>query len=145
MVLLLSVLACGEPPAPEAAPPAPVAPVEVAVVEAEPDPEVAARMDAMEERLDDVEIQLGKLQLLVAEFEKTVNIAEDVRYNPSETTLEAKDVQEALDELAIAVRSMRGEVDMGQASGELFRLPKDHDEEKKKGGGLRKGEAPPPK
>jgi len=144
MVLLLSLLACGEAPEPEALPAAaPVAPA--AVVEAEPDPEVVARMDAIEERLDEVEISLGQLQLVVAEFEKTMGAAEDVRYNPSATTLQSKDVQEAIDELAIAVRSMQGEVDMGQASGELFRIPKDSKDEERQRGGPPKGKAPPPK
>ena len=140
MFLLLALTACGSSPPPEPTPA--VVPVDVAPASEEPavDEELLERMAALEERVESVELELSKVQLLVAEMEEGANQAEDVRYNPSATTLGARDVQGALDRLAQEVASLQGSQQrMGQPSGELFRLPKDNP------GGAGEPQGPPPK
>ncbi len=125
MLALLILAACGGDPAPSAAPAAP-APVVEAPPTPEPDEELLRRLDALEERVEAVEIELGRVQIMVAELEEGADQAADVRYNPSATTMGARDVQAALDHLAMEIASVkRGRNEMGRPSGELFRIPDD--------------------
>lgn len=83
--------------------------------------------DRVERRMESYEERIGNLEMQVAELQqaKLAN-ADQIAFDPSKTTLEADDVQLALDELAVDVARLQGqEVDMGEPSDKLFEIPKD--------------------
>ncbi|MBK7759325.1 MAG: hypothetical protein IPO67_31465 [Deltaproteobacteria bacterium] len=85
-----------------------------------------ARAEALDRRLSDLEQRLARVELLVAELhEGGIADAEDVRFDPSRTTLSARTVQEAVTELHVAVTSIKREASagMGSPGGGLFEIP----------------------
>jgi hypothetical protein len=64
---------------------------------------------ALGRRLDGLEERLARLELLAAEpADGALSDAMRVSYNPSRTTLEARSVQDALDEIALALKRQEG-------------------------------------
>ncbi len=107
------------PPQPVAEPAAASAPAATAPATAQPDPALVAQVK-------DLEFEIRQLELVIEEM-KQVGVgsmnAENVRYQPNQTTLAARDVQAALDELWRAVRGLQeGRVDMGAPGEGLFDL-----------------------
>lgn len=103
---------------PEDAPvPAPAA--AAAVEQLEPNP-------AMERKLEDLEFQVAQLTLTIEEMRNTgvgTVQAEHVAYQPNHTTLAARTVQDALDELwRLVDRQVDANTDMGEPGPGLFDL-----------------------
>lgn len=116
----LLLLACAQEP--QALAPVPVA---------EPSPAPAAevedkweREDAFLRQIQDLDIRLARLEILVEEMNNVgIGEAERVSWQPNKTTLAARNVQDALDELAQKLQDLeRAKEDMGQAGAGLFDL-----------------------
>ncbi|MEY3212132.1 MAG: hypothetical protein RIT28_2613 [Pseudomonadota bacterium] len=123
MPFWLLLLACGGEVGPEAEATSAAA---EAVAPSAAEEEDRARAEALDRRLSDLEQRLARVELLVAELhEGGIADAEDVRFDPSRTTLSARTVQEAVTELHVAVTSMKREssAGMGSPGGGLFEIP----------------------
>jgi hypothetical protein len=146
MAFWLLVLACGGEVGPEAE--APSAATE-AIAASAAEEEDRARAEALDRRISDLEQRLARVELLVAELhEGGIADAEDVRYDPSRTTLSARTVQEAVTELHVAVTSMKREASagMGSPGGGLFEIPEgpgNGQPQGQPGQGQKQGQGPP--
>ena len=114
--------------------PAPVAEPVTEVVTVQTDgvtvDDMNALRDEVDRRLSGREERLGNLEMQVAEIsEARLADADQVAYDPSKTTLDATDMQQAIDELADEVSGLRAAgTDMGQPGPKLFEIPKDPEE-----------------
>ncbi|MFH1468410.1 MAG: hypothetical protein ABIO70_28735 [Pseudomonadota bacterium] len=140
-----------------AVPPAPVArAVEpVAVAASAPAPAIAPSPE-LEARVEDLELEVAQLKLVIEQMQLagvgTVE-ATNVRYQPNRTTMTARDVQAAVDELWSDVhhQQVRAE-DMGAPGEGLFDLENGplgprrsaSDEKQQQGPGGQPGMPPPP-
>lgn len=122
--MLLLLLACAEPPAPRAAPEvvevAAPAPVEDAV--AREDIEALRRtLASLDERLGNLELEITRVQ------EQGLLDAQNVRFDPSRTTLAARELQGAVTELHERLDRVekRTAEPMGPAGPGLFAMPRD--------------------
>lgn len=81
---------------------------------------------ALLRQVEDLELELSQLKLVIEEM-KLAGVgsmdAQNVGYQPNQTTLDARDVQRALDELWTTVHQLQeGQVDMGEPGAGLFDL-----------------------
>ncbi len=83
--------------------------------------------DRLNERIGALEERLGALELKVIDLEarEPGGTADEVGYDPSRTTLDAHDLQDAVDELAGRVSRLEKKGDMGEPGEGLFHIPKD--------------------
>lgn len=88
------------------------------------------RVVALEDRVSALELQVSELQV---GFEGQ---ATEIGFDPSRTTLDARNVQEAVTELSTEVRSIKRMLgqDMGEPGQELFNIPEDNDQRGSPGG-----------
>ncbi len=86
------------------------------------------RLSKAMKRIAELEERVSQLELHVARIlEEGSSRAEWVGYDPSRTTLSARNLQDAIDELASELKALqRGQEDMGQAGPGLFQLPPDN-------------------
>ncbi len=136
------LLACADPPKPDTAAARPEI-VEVNTgMRAE---DLNAVQDRMDERLSAMEERIGNLELQVAELRGGYeSSAAQISLDPAETTLDGKDVQAAIVELADAVDKLEM-AEMGDPSDELFRIPEGQGDQGDQGkGGKGKGQKGPP-
>ncbi len=98
-------------------------------------------LDALRDRLEDLELQMVEMSLAIEQMRASgigVVRAEDVSYQPNRTTLQARTAQEALDEIWASVHSLEGgQIDMGPPGEGLFDLENGPL-------GPRRGNKPPP-
>ncbi|GEM_PF-2337481 len=127
-ILVSLVTACSTPSVevPQAVS-APVQPAVAAPAAPAVDEELLARIDALERQFDDLDMKVSQLQVVVADIENVgIGRAETVRYDPSRSLLDARDVQSAIDEIATDWATLqRNMVDMGGVGAGLFEVPDD--------------------
>ena len=125
------LIACSQPPAPE--PVTEVVTVATSEVSAE---DFNALQDRMDAKVNALEERIGNLELQLAE-ERAQKLADadQVAFDPSRTTLEGKDVQDALTEVAQDLARLEGKsVNMGEPGEKLFEIKLDHPEGTPQGG-----------
>ena len=97
-------------------------------------------------RLDSLEDRISRLELMVAHWVDEGNVDSlHVRYDPRATTLQARTVQDALDEVAAGLKDLQdaGE-NMGRPGPGMFRIPRDESEMMMGPQGQQAGARPPP-
>jgi hypothetical protein len=130
-MLLLALLACGT-PAPQTTTVTATADEHRATLA----PEVTmddfvALEDRMERRVVALEDRVSALELQVSELQVGFEgEATEISFDPSRTTLDARNVQEAVNELSTEVRGIKRMLgqDMGEPGQELFTIPEDNDQ-----------------
>ena len=114
-LVLIFFLACGGEKS--ATPtPLPAAPTPVAATAPEPSDDCGC-----EDELEDLSVRVGKMEIVVNDIQQNgAYQADKVIYLPQRTSLSARTVQDALDEIAFKVQGMTPQQDLGAPSPVIF-------------------------
>lgn len=119
-----------------------MAPVSAEVEVSQKDPDLLA----LEKRLNDIDERLARLELAAAQPpDAEKSDAMQVSYNPSRTTLAARTVQDAVDELALQLKHLEGgPMPLGAPGEGLFQIQGKKNQPGGPGGPPGGGKGPPP-